>query len=47
MKLQTTTKGWQNITAKDRVGYYELKQHRPWFNEECSKLLNQWKQNAR
>jgi dsDNA-specific endonuclease/ATPase MutS2 len=27
------------------LGYYELKQHKPWFHEEeCSKLLDQTKQ---
>jgi hypothetical protein len=28
------------ISAKDNIGYYELKQHKPWFDEGCSKLLN-------
>jgi hypothetical protein len=32
------------ISAKESVGYFELKKHKPWFNEECSKLLDQWKQ---
>jgi hypothetical protein len=32
------------ISAKDSLGYYELKQHKPWFHEGCSKLLNQRKQ---
>jgi hypothetical protein len=26
-----------------RVGYYELKKHKPWFDEGCSKLLEQKK----
>jgi hypothetical protein len=26
------------------LGYYELKQHKTWFDEECSKLLNKRKQ---
>jgi hypothetical protein len=30
--------------AKEDVGYYELKKHKPWFSEGCSKLLNQRKQ---
>jgi len=25
--------------AKEGVGYYEMKQHKPWFDDECSKLL--------
>jgi hypothetical protein len=26
------------------IGYYELKKHKPWFDEGCSKLLNRRKQ---
>jgi hypothetical protein len=26
------------------LGYYELKKHKPWFDEGCSKLLDQRKQ---
>jgi hypothetical protein len=32
------------ISAKESLGYYELKQHKPWFDEGCSKLSDQWKQ---
>jgi hypothetical protein len=32
-----------NISAKKRVHYFELK-HKPWFDEGCSKLLDQRKQ---
>jgi hypothetical protein len=32
------------ISAKESLGYYELKKHRPWFGEGCSKLLDQRKQ---
>jgi hypothetical protein len=32
------------ISAKERVGYCELKKHKPWFYEECSKLVDQRKQ---
>jgi hypothetical protein len=28
----------------ESLGYYELKQHKPWFDEECSELLDQRKQ---
>jgi hypothetical protein len=34
----------ENKTAKVSVGYYELKKHKPWFNEGCSELLDQRKQ---
>jgi hypothetical protein len=23
---------------KERLGYYELKKHKPWFGDECSEL---------
>jgi hypothetical protein len=32
------------ISAKESLGYYELKKHKLWFNERCSKLLDQRKQ---
>jgi flagellar motility protein MotE (MotC chaperone) len=32
------------ISAKQSLGYYELKKHKPWFNRRCSKLLDQRKQ---
>jgi hypothetical protein len=32
------------IPAKERVGYYEVKKHKPWFYKECSKLLDERKQ---
>jgi hypothetical protein len=32
------------ISAKDSLGYFELKKHKPWFDEGCSKLLEQRKQ---
>ena len=34
-------KAWENIqeniitSGKESLGLYELKQHQPWFNEEC------------
>jgi hypothetical protein len=28
-----------NISAKESLGHYELKQHKLWFDEECSTLL--------
>jgi hypothetical protein len=33
------------ISAKESLGYFELKkQHKPWFDEGCSKSLDQRKQ---
>jgi hypothetical protein len=29
------------ISAKESLHYYELKQHKPWFDEGCPKLLDQ------
>jgi hypothetical protein len=29
---------------KESLCYYELKKHKPWFDEGCSKLLDQRKQ---
>jgi hypothetical protein len=27
------------ISAKESLGYCELKKHKPWFHEECSKSV--------
>jgi hypothetical protein len=32
-----------NISAKECICHYELKQYKPWFDEGCSKLLYQRK----
>jgi hypothetical protein len=32
------------ISAKESLGYFELKKHKPWFDEGCSKLLDRRKQ---
>jgi hypothetical protein len=32
------------ISAKENLGYYELRKYKPWFDEGCSKLLDQRKQ---
>jgi uncharacterized protein YaaR (DUF327 family) len=32
------------LSAKDSLGYCELKKHKPWFDEACSKLVDQRKQ---
>jgi hypothetical protein len=33
------------ISAKESLGYFELKKHKPWFDKVCSKLLDQTKQD--
>jgi hypothetical protein len=32
------------MTAKESLGYFELKKHKPWFDEGCSRLLDQRKE---
>jgi hypothetical protein len=32
------------MSAKKSLGHYELKKHKPWFDQVCSKLLDQRKQ---
>jgi hypothetical protein len=32
------------ISAKESVGYYEFKKHKPWFDEGSSELLDQRKE---
>jgi hypothetical protein len=27
------------ISAKESLGYFELKKHKPWFDQACSKLV--------
>ena len=40
---------WENIkeniktSAKNSLRLYELKQHKPWFNRECLRFLDQRK----
>jgi hypothetical protein len=29
---------------KERLNYFKVKKHQPWFDERCSKLLDQRKQ---
>jgi hypothetical protein len=31
------------ISAKESLGYYKLKKHKPWFDEGCSKLFEERK----
>ena len=43
-------RAWENIqeniitSGKESLGLYELKQHKPWFYEECLHFLDQRKQ---
>jgi hypothetical protein len=37
--LETITENI-NFSAKESLGYYELRKHKPWFDEGCSKLLD-------
>jgi hypothetical protein len=40
-----TIRGNIKISTKDSLGYRELKTHKPWLDEGCSKLLVQRKQD--
>jgi hypothetical protein len=46
MMRSSTGRAWKNTTenmkasATESLGYYELKQHKLWFDQECSKLLD-------
>jgi hypothetical protein len=41
---------WESIreniktSAKENLGYQKLKHNKTWFDDECSKLIDQWKQ---
>jgi hypothetical protein len=37
-----TIREYQNFSQKS-LGYYDLKKHKPWFDEGCSELLGQRK----
>jgi hypothetical protein len=32
------------MSAKECIGHYEAKRHKPWFDEECSELVDRRKQ---
>jgi hypothetical protein len=40
---------WESIreniktSAKDNLGYQRIKHNKPWVDDECSKLIYQWK----
>jgi hypothetical protein len=44
--MNTASENRENIktSAKDSLGHYELQQHKPWFDDECSKLTDRRKQ---
>jgi benzoyl-CoA reductase/2-hydroxyglutaryl-CoA dehydratase subunit BcrC/BadD/HgdB len=47
---EDVNRGWENVqeniktSGKESLGLYELKQHTPWFDEECLGFLDQRKQ---
>jgi hypothetical protein len=41
--MQETIRGNVNISAKESIGYYDLKKHKPWFDKGYSEILDQRK----
>jgi hypothetical protein len=47
---EDVNRAWKNIrenikiSTKETLGLYTQKQHKPWFDEECSQVLGQRKQ---
>jgi hypothetical protein len=47
---EDNNRAWENIkeciktSAQESLGLYERKQHKPWFDDECAKFLDQRKQ---
>jgi len=39
-RVSENTRDNTKILAAEILGYYELKHHKPWFDEEYSKLLD-------
>jgi hypothetical protein len=43
--MWTSGRAWESIrenmkaSATEGLGYHELKQHKPWSDEECSKIV--------
>jgi hypothetical protein len=35
----------RKTSAKESIGHYELQQHKPWFDDKCSKLIDRGKQD--
>jgi hypothetical protein len=44
LNLILSGKQLERISKFQGIGCYELKQHKQWFDEGCSKLLDQMKQ---
>jgi len=44
-RAQGSIKGNIKASTTESLGYYELKQYKPWFDNECSELLDQRKHN--
>jgi hypothetical protein len=48
--IEDVNRAWENIrenikiSAKEMLGLYRQKQHKPWFDEDCSQVLGQRKQ---
>jgi hypothetical protein len=48
--MTRTNRAWENIketiktAAKEKLSLHELKQYKPWFDEECVHFLDQRKQ---
>ena len=47
--MMDINRAWENIkgnikiSAKESLGPHELKQHKPWFDEECLHFLDERK----
>jgi hypothetical protein len=41
---------WESVrgniktSVKEHLGYHRLKHNKPWFDDVCSKLIEEWKQ---
>jgi hypothetical protein len=44
MRTRENIKENIKISAKERLVLYKRKQHKPWYDEECSQFLDQRKQ---
>jgi hypothetical protein len=44
------SQAWESIrdniktSVKENLGYHRLKHNKPWHHDDCSKLIDQWKQ---
>jgi hypothetical protein len=50
MRVLTLINAWESIreniktSAKESIGYHRLKRNKAWFDDECSRLIDQRKQ---